>query len=134
MFDMTQCLNPAILVEGCLTPKACVNRCPDESYCLPINMHKENETKKENAENNLTGRFFKNDLTEVKDGIPEKDLEKGLHRFGTFLAVRQFGERVFSDFKATYWMVGLALMGACVISFIWILLMRFLAGVMVYTS
>ena len=33
-----------------------------------------------------------------------------------------------SDLKATYWMVGLALMGACVISFVWILLMRFLAG------
>ena len=25
----------------------------------------------------------------------QKDLEKGLHRFGAFLAVRQFGERVF---------------------------------------
>ena len=33
-----------------------------------------------------------------------------------------------SDLKATYWMVGLALMGACIISFVWILLMRFLAG------
>jgi len=130
MFDMTQCLNPAILVEGCLTPKVCVNRCPDESYsplfnaetgktseteikrrmkdfcrmdkmeefnkfsvkklvqegicppwylqssdilgyCLPINMHKDNETKKEVAENILTEKFFENDLTEVKDGIPE---------------------------------------------------------------
>ena len=33
-----------------------------------------------------------------------------------------------SDLKATYWMVGIALLGACVISFVWILLMRFLAG------
>merc|ERR1719462_74281 len=58
----------------------------------------------------------------------------GLHRFGTFLAVRQFGERVFSDLKATYWMVGVALIGACIFSFVWILLMRYLAGAMVYTS
>jgi len=211
MFDMTQCLNPAVVVEGCLTPKVCVNRCPDESYsplfnaetgtseaeikrkmkdfcrmdkmeefnrlsvkklvqegicppwylessnflgyCLPINMHKENQTKKvfklrsnfgdnghiETTTVPVPKEVSQNDLTNLTDvnaakDVVEKDLEKGLHRFGTFLAVRQFGERVFSDLKATYWMVGLALIGACVISFVWILLMRFLAGVMVYTS
>ena len=37
-----------------------------------------------------------------------------------------------SDLKATYWMVGIALLGACVISFVWILLMRFLAGGQLY--
>ena len=78
----------------------------------------------------------------------QENLERGLHRFGTFLAVRQFGERVFrwakelhktrtgnislatifSDLKATYWMVGVALIGACIFSFVWILLMRYLAG------
>jgi choline transporter-like protein 2/4/5 len=82
---------------------------------------------------NLTGNDSPDGKNAAKDAV-EKDLEKGLHRFGTFLAVRQFGERVFSDLKATYWMVGIALLGACVISFVWILLMRFLAGAMVYTS
>jgi len=192
MFDMTQCLNPAILIEGCLTPKVCVSNCPNESasplfdaeterkseaeikesmkdfcrmdkmnefntlsvkelvkegicppwylqssdvlgYCLPINMHKENGIKKVaiKLRNNL-GDNGQVETTTVP--VPKKDLEKGLHRFGAFLAVRQFGERVFSDLKATYWMVILALLGACVISFVWILLMRFLAGAMVYTS
>merc|ERR1719509_419059 len=31
-FDMTQCLNPAVLVQGCLTPKVCVEKCPDKTY------------------------------------------------------------------------------------------------------
>ena len=35
---------------------------------------------------------------------------------------------IFSDLKATYWMVGVALIGACIFSFVWILLMRYLAG------
>ena len=38
------------------------------------------------------------------------------------------GERVFSDLADTYWIIGLALIGACVLSFTWILLIRFLAG------
>jgi len=206
IFDMTQCLNPAVLVEGCLTPKACVSECPHESdsplfnttigkpdaeikekmknfckrdifngdlkdhsvkkliqdgicppwylksdpilgYCLPLTMHTEDKTEK-NAIKLRTNigvngavetttvpvpKLTDEEVQAAKDEINE-NLERGLHRFGTFLAVRQFGERVFSDLKATYWMVGVALIGACIFSFVWILLMRYLAGAMVYTS
>ena len=31
VFDMTKCLNPAVLVEGCLTPQACVAACPTQT-------------------------------------------------------------------------------------------------------
>ena len=44
------------------------------------------------------------------------------------------GERVFEDLSATYWMIGLALIGACILSFVWIILMRFLASLMVWLS
>ena len=44
------------------------------------------------------------------------------------------GERVFEDLGATYWMICLALIGACILSFIWIILMRFLASIMVWLS
>jgi len=206
MFDMTQCLNPAVLVEGCLTPQVCVERCPDESYsplaaataaenakgfgslvgqlasqhlqteeqikaqmspyckkkefaslasthsvrdlvrdgvcppwylksseilgrCLPINIKTENTTEKV-----LVKRIQTSESNDTDQPVSATDLERGLHRFGAFLAVRQFGERVFSDLKETYWMIGIALIGSCIISFIWIVLMRCLAGAMVYTS
>ena len=61
-------------------------------------------------------------------------LEQGRHRYSSFLAVRQLGERVFNDLQETYWMIGIALLGACLLSFIWIVLMRYVAGPLIYTS
>ena len=51
-----------------------------------------------------------------------------------FLFLRQTGEKIFDDLKLTYWMIGIALIGACFLSFIWIILMRFITGVMVWGS
>ena len=51
-----------------------------------------------------------------------------------FLNLREFGERVFSDLRDTWWMIGIALIGACFLSFIWIILMRFMTGFMVWGS
>ena len=45
-----------------------------------------------------------------------------------YLNIREVGERVFSDLAETWWMIGLSMIGACILSFIWIVLMRFLAG------
>ena len=48
--------------------------------------------------------------------------------------MRDFAERIFNDLVQTYWMIGIALIGACILSFIWIVLMRFLAGFMIWSS
>ena len=47
---------------------------------------------------------------------------------------RGFGERVFNDLSDTWWLIGLAYIAAAFISFLWIVLMRFLTGIMVWTS
>ena len=39
-----------------------------------------------------------------------------------------------SDLMETWWMIALALLGATVFAFIWIILMRFIASIMVWTS
>ena len=44
------------------------------------------------------------------------------------------GERIFSDLPETYWMIGLTPIMTCFLSFIWIVLMRFLASFMVWSS
>jgi len=196
LFDMTQCLNPAVLVQGCLTPKVCVEKCPEETYSPVFQARSgknEDEIKKEMEPFCKKGADLKTDSvrtlvdkgicppwylassslfgyclpTSIAKGnktielvrrvgfadvstttttttavptvdIPNEDvwknLQNGLERFGSFLAVRQFGERIFSDLMETWWMIALALLGATVFAFIWIILMRFLTGPMVYTS
>ena len=66
--------------------------------------------------------------------VNQTQLEQGRHRYSSFLAVRQLGERVFSDLQETYWMIGIALLGACLLSLLWIVLMRYVAGPLIYTS
>ena len=66
--------------------------------------------------------------------VNQTQLEQGRHRYSSFLAVRHLGERVFNDLQETYWMIGITLLGACLLSLIWIVLLRFVAGPLIYTS
>lgn len=187
MFDLSQCLNPAVLVTGCQTPHVCVEKCPDDNfsplaeikkpspfgmsegaikakmkpYCKPEDLADssvETLIKDEICppwwlkSSDVLGRCFpasfsqgdkedqgneivinKNETTTDID-IKKSDVDRAMYRLGAFLNLRQVGERVFSDLMETYWMIGLALIGACILSFVWIVLMRFLASFMVWTS
>ncbi len=71
--------------------------------------------------------------------LNNKPLDKGtisgaVNALGYFLSLRSLGERIFNDIAASWWMIGTALLTACFISFFWIVLMRFFAGIMVWTS
>eukprot|EP00091_Calanus_sinicus_P007089 TRINITY_DN1798_c0_g1_i2.p1 TRINITY_DN1798_c0_g1~~TRINITY_DN1798_c0_g1_i2.p1 ORF type:complete len:344 (-),score=69.57 TRINITY_DN1798_c0_g1_i2:1062-2093(-) len=184
MFDLTQCLNPAVLVTGCLTTHVCVKECPTENYsplgalrlginediikkkmkpyCRPVSDEQFKQGVKTLVDKEICppwylksteilGRCFPASMQAAENNTNEEvivrkvdtggdhDITKGeiagsLYRFSAFLNVRQFGERVFSDLRETYWMIGLALIGACIVSFIWIVLMRFLASFMVWVS
>jgi choline transporter-like protein 2/4/5 len=66
--------------------------------------------------------------------VSQATLTSAVTALGAFLELRSFGERVFNDLSATWWMIGLAFLAATVVSFLWIVLMRFFAGIMVWTS
>jgi len=180
MFDLTQCLNPAILVTGCPTPQMCVEKCPDEMYSplavLKFGGGSEDDIKtkmrpycklvddsifgsksvatliKEEIcppwwvkSTEVLGRCFPTvidkeskeviiDESGKEKNVSSEDLNTAAYRMSLFLNLRQFAERIFSDLKDTYWMIGLGLIGACILSFVWIVLMRFLASFMVWTS
>jgi choline transporter-like protein 2/4/5 len=70
------------------------------------------------------------------DGNPVtgEELNESIIRLRLLLELRNFGERVFSDLGDTWWMIGIALIGACILSFVWIILMRWITGIMVWTS
>ena len=66
--------------------------------------------------------------------MTKKDYNTAVYRLGHFLSFQQFGEWAFCDLKETWWIIGIALIGACVLSFVWIVLIRNLASIMVWTS
>lgn len=61
-------------------------------------------------------------------------LKKAVNYIGKLIDVRSFGERIYSDLATTWWMILLALVLATVLSLVWIVLMRYVAAVMVWTS
>ena len=66
--------------------------------------------------------------------VSRTKLVQGRHRFSSFLAARHLFERVLDDLQETYWMIGIALLGASLLSLIWLVLMRFVAGPLIYSS
>ena len=66
--------------------------------------------------------------------VKKGTVKHALTALGAFLSVRDFGERLFNDLSDTWWMIGIGFILAFILSFTWILLMRWLAGIMVWTS
>ena len=52
-------------------------------------------------------------------------------RLGAFLGLREFVEKVGNDLADTYWMIGVALLGSTITSFIWIVLLRLFTGIFI---
>merc|ERR1719419_1452110 len=65
------------------------------------------------------------DEAEDGKGVTAGTVTKAVSRLGAFLGLREFVEKVGNDLADTYWMIGVALIGSTVTSFIWIILMRF---------
>lgn len=190
-FDLTRCLNPAVLSLGCPTPQVCVEECPTQPssgyalqtggqealakasmkpYCAPMDRDKWNSYSAKRLildglcpawvlpSKPILGRCLpialeygtgtnstkqrsqgKKNIVDPEDtsdnqGIDEDKLKKAVTALGAFLSVRDFGERIFNDLSDTWWMIGLGFILACILSFLWIVLMRCMAGVMVWTS
>jgi len=170
VFDLTQCLNPAVLVEGCLTPQVCVSSCPTTSYsplaaatakleteesikekmapfCAPQIANSSSLTVKELVDQSICPAWYLSSTEILGRCLPSISAEdeaalkvsrtklvQGRHRFSSFLAARHLFERVLDDLRETYWMIGIALLGASLLSLIWLVLMRFVAGPLIYSS
>ena len=68
------------------------------------------------------------DATVDHHAISAGKLTEAVTALGAFLAVRDLADRVSSDLADTWWMIGLAYIGATFVSFLWILFMRFFTG------
>lgn len=62
------------------------------------------------------------------------DLTDSFSAYGLFLKAKEYGEKIIQDVVASWWMILIAFLIAMVISLVWIVLMRWLAGVMVWIT
>merc|ERR1719391_9661 len=72
--------------------------------------------------------------TESGKAVTVGTINNAVTRLGAFLGLREFVEKVGNDLADTYWMIGVALIGSSLTSFIWIILLRFFTGIMVWAS
>jgi len=66
--------------------------------------------------------------------VSKGDLNIAITRLAGVFSLRQLGEKVFSDLLDTWWIIGLALVGATILSFIWIVLLRLMTCLMIWLS
>ena len=85
-----------------------------------------------NADDNST--VISAEGTSNNKGISKGTLKYAMGALSAFLNVRNIGEKIFNDLKDSWYMVGIGLILATFLSFLWIILMRFIAGLMVWLS
>ncbi|CAC5373360.1 SLC44A2_4_5 [Mytilus coruscus] len=59
-------------------------------------------------------------------------IKEGLNVYGIFLKAKEYGEKIVEDVVTSWWMIIIGLFIATFLSLIWIFVMRWLAGVMVW--
>jgi len=177
-FDLTQCLNPAVLTLGCPTPQVCVEKCPTKTlsfsktnilnvfqgkvpaeikpFCTKDTDFTKDFTELINSENcppyvlkskpflgrcvpDIGGEESNNKTISKDENIAEKELtvkniQDARRRIVTFISARDFLNNAVTDLYDTYWMIGIGLILAFLLCMLWVFLMRFIAGFLIWTS
>ena len=59
------------------------------------------------------------------DDVSWESLKKGVESLAKLLGLRDVGTKVFNDLKTQWWTILVGLLISCVVSFLWIVLMRY---------
>lgn len=74
-----------------------------------------------------------NNVTDSANNTLSNEIIKdGLNVYGIFLKAKEYGEKIVEDVVSSWWMILVGLFIAMSLSLIWIVVMRWLAGVMVW--
>uniref|UniRef100_A0A7N8WVK6 Choline transporter-like protein n=1 Tax=Mastacembelus armatus TaxID=205130 RepID=A0A7N8WVK6_9TELE len=121
-FNILKCASPLVLLEfQCPTTQLCVERCPDKHLTLM----------KAKLGSNEDRQYYQQYCKEAVDFT--KVVIVSIMTFYTCLNdTRQVAMRIFEDYTQSWHWILLGLVIAMVISLIFIVLLRFLAGIMVW--
>lgn len=67
-------------------------------------------------------------------GLDYDSLKTKIGNLLEVLNLKTFGEKVFHDLKDSWWIILVAICLGSFVSFMWVILMRFIASVMVWSS
>lgn len=124
----TEVNNNAIeLVKNKICAAYYINSMPVTGRCIP----NVNISKTANSISGIDGEVLKD---ANGNNITAENLGKSGEKLAEILNAREIGERIFQDFSSAWWMIIVFLVASMIVSFIWILLMRWMAGIMVYLS
>lgn len=163
-FDLTKCISPTVPFTGCNTPQVCVTKCPtdnfwntagnDTSIALPYCRldHRTVPYEKEHCpEWFLKSESFQKRCIPSLASINENTIEeigKAIDNSGSFLAniqsgisnikllseAEQVAQQVIADIMAAWWKILIGVAMALVACIIYILMLRWIAGIMVWAS
>lgn len=74
------------------------------------------------------------DIPEVSKFLNPAQLNDSITGSQSFMSLQGYGTRILSDLQKTWWIILLFLLLAVIISFVWLVLMRWIAGILVWIT
>ncbi|XP_069120221.1 choline transporter-like protein 2 isoform X5 [Argopecten irradians] len=127
-------LTKQALVEGDQCPAYFLESSPLINRCVPKVLVKFLDEGGSLLNNVQTDVGSKNLTDSNDDTITLESLAENLDIFGIFLKAKEYGEKIVADIVATWWMMLVILILSMIVSLIWITIMRFIAGIMVWIT
>uniref|UniRef100_A0A671T8Q1 Choline transporter-like protein n=1 Tax=Sinocyclocheilus anshuiensis TaxID=1608454 RepID=A0A671T8Q1_9TELE len=118
-FNMMKCASPMVLLEfQCPTPQVCVEKCPDRTLTLVTAIG-----------NTQDWEYYKS-YCRADPGTKVSSFLKG--NATIVMEGRQVAMKIFEDYTKSWYWILICLLVAVVLSLIFIVLLRYLAGIMVW--
>ncbi|GAB1597591.1 Hypothetical predicted protein, partial [Argonauta hians] len=139
--DLTKCASPIIFLTGCPTEQFCVSKCPIKTELTPNNYCSEQSISscpQYVIKSRTVVKRCVPDLVEISSSalnlnINETDsLISSAKIMDSVFKAKAYAEQIISDVMTAWWIILIALLITMFISLIWIILMRWLAGLMVW--
>ncbi|XP_044757893.1 choline transporter-like 2 [Coccinella septempunctata] len=137
-FDILKCVNPSVPFLGCPTTQVCVDKCPDigESKCKYEIRNRDTDcVKSKYPTTNVQGRcipILNKEWTPTN--AEAKNVEKAVQNVKLIADTEQLGQNVVNDLMTCWSKILLFLFGTFICTLLYIMMLRWIAGVMVWCS
>ncbi|XP_045469357.1 choline transporter-like 2 isoform X2 [Harmonia axyridis] len=134
-FDILKCVNPSVPFLGCPTPQVCVENCPEREgirVCLNDKTCKESKYPTTNVQGRCIPVLTKNWIHQHSEDAEK--IEKAIQNVKLIAETEQFGENVLKDVTMCWSKILYFLLGALFCTLIYIMMLRWIAGTMVWCS
>ncbi|XP_021362366.1 choline transporter-like protein 2 isoform X2 [Mizuhopecten yessoensis] len=130
-----QSLSRLALVEGDQCPAYFLESSPLINRCVPQVLVDFLDVGGSLLSNVQSSSIASKNVTDSNNNaISIESLAENLDIFGIFLKAKEYGEKIVADIVSTWWMMLVILILSMIVSLIWIIALRFIAGIMVWIT